>query len=88
METPKTTPPTAIELALDALRAAEDLFGKTDATSIFDGNLQLERANVLAQVAAAQALVALTNELRAARPGLEDIAAALLTIADGEAGNE
>lgn len=71
MDTPKTTPPTAnkfapttIELALDALRAAEELYAKTDATSIFDRNLQFERANVLAQIAIAQALVAVAKELR------------------------
>ena len=72
MNDQNTTPPNAIDLALDALRECERQWADADDHSkgerIYQRSIaekeagrQMQRANVLAQVAIAQAIVALTN---------------------------
>lgn len=74
MSTNNSTPPNAIEVSLEALRECESLWSAADdydkAERIYQRSIaereadrQMQRAGVLAQVAIAQAVVALTHTL-------------------------
>jgi len=74
MNDQNTTPPNAIDLALDALREYEqqnELARNSDheyrrEIAAHEAEVQRNRATILAQVAVAQALVAVAKELRTA----------------------